>query len=415
MSDRLFTARFFIMCGYSFTVFVSVFQLLPTAPYRVLALGGSTTAAGLFLGFLTYASAISAPFTGSIADRLGQRRVLIAVSLILSAFTASYAVITDYRLMLGVVIVHGFFWSGLLAASGAYLTATLPPSRRAEGIGYWGLSSVLAVGGAPAIGFWVYRYGWVALCVELTILNLLMAAIAWRLPDDHHGAHGREDAPEVAAHPGFHRQGRSPSAMTIEWRVLLLSVGLAMISFAYGGLTSFSALYADHLGVTPRNLFLTAMAVSMLVARLSLGRSLDRIGHRRVLVRCLLVPPIGLAALAFANGAAGFIAAALIFGIGFGLMHPAFTAYVMSHVAFARRGAAFGAMLAAFDTGIGTGSSLMGWLVHHVGYRPAIGLTAAIAAMSLPSFLLAERRLGFSPRPAERVSSANEPSERSGA
>src|ERR1041384_6238918 len=63
--DRLFTPRFFIMCAYSFTVFVSVFQLLPTAPYHILDLGGTTVAAGLFLGFLTYSSALSAPITGT--------------------------------------------------------------------------------------------------------------------------------------------------------------------------------------------------------------------------------------------------------------------------------------------------------------------------------------------------------------
>src|SRR6185436_10014339 len=164
MPDRLFTPRFFIMCAYTFTVFVSVFQLLPTAPYHVLELGGGTAAAGLFLGFLTYSSAFSAPFTGSIGDRVGQRHVLITVSLVLAAFTASYAVIRDYRLLLGVVIVHGLFWSGLLSASGAYMTSTLPASRRAEGLGYWGLSSVLAIGAAPVIGFWVYRHGWAALC-----------------------------------------------------------------------------------------------------------------------------------------------------------------------------------------------------------------------------------------------------------
>lgn len=390
MPERLFTPRFFIMCAYSFTVFMSVFQLLPTAPYRVLALGGSTTAAGLFLGFLTFSSAMSAPFTGSIGDRIGQRRVLIAVSLILSVFTASYALIQNHRILLGVVIVHGLFWSGLLSSSGAYMTSTLPASRRAEGLGYWGLSSVLAVGAAPAIGFWVYSHGWTALCLEITTLNLLMGLIAWRLPDDHHGAHGRDEtAGGETKHAPHH---------VIEWRVLLLSVGLALISFGYGALTSFSALYADWLGVSPRSLFLSAMAVSMLFARLLLGRALDRIGHRRVLVRCLLVPPIGLALLAFANGPIMFAVAAMIFGVGFGLMHPAFTAYVMSHVAFARRGAAFGAMLAAFDTGIGGGSSAMGWLVHHVGYRPAFGLTAALAALSLPSFLYAEGRLGFRTR-----------------
>ena len=59
LPDRLFTPRFFVMCGFSFTVFLSAFQLLPTAPFHILALGGSTVAAGLFLGFLTYASALS--------------------------------------------------------------------------------------------------------------------------------------------------------------------------------------------------------------------------------------------------------------------------------------------------------------------------------------------------------------------
>jgi len=184
MSDRLFTPRFFIMCAYSFTVFVSVFQLLPTAPYHIIDLGGSFAAAGLFQGFLTYSSAFSAPITGAVGDRMGQRRVLMTVSLVLTGFSASYAFIRSIPLILGVVFFHGLFWSALLSASGAYMTATIPVARRAEGISYWGLTSALAVAVAPATGFWIYRHGWDALCLVLVVLNLTMAIIAWRLPDD---------------------------------------------------------------------------------------------------------------------------------------------------------------------------------------------------------------------------------------
>lgn len=389
MSDRLFTPRFFIMCAYTFTVFVSLFQLLPAAPYRILEIGGSTGAAGLFLGFLTFASAASAPFTGSLGDRIGHRRVLITVSLILSAFTASYALIQDHRLMLGVVILHGLVWSGLLTASGAYMTATVPVSRRAEGLGYWGLASILALGAAPVIGFWVYSYGWITLCVEITVLNLMMALISWRLPDDRHGALGHAPTPAEAA------ESEPTPHYVIEWRVLLVSVALALISFAYGSLTSFAALYADWLKVSPRSLFLTAMATTMIVARLSLGRALDRIGHRRVLLRCVLLPPAGLLLLALADGPILFALSAVVFGLGFGLMHPAFSAYVMAHVSAARRGAAYGAMIAAFDTGIGAGSSVMGVLVQKTGYRTAFSLIAVLAALALPAFLFAESRLGF--------------------
>src|SRR5690606_8345372 len=137
---------------------------------------GSTAVAGLFHGFLTFSSALSGPFTGVMTDRIGHRAVLIAVSLLLAGFAISYAFITNYHLLLAVVIAHGIAWSALLAASGAYMTATIPASRRAEGLSYWGLATVLAIGVAPAVGFWVYHYGWFALCLELAALNLVMAA-----------------------------------------------------------------------------------------------------------------------------------------------------------------------------------------------------------------------------------------------
>ena len=132
----LFTPLFFLMCGFSFTVFVSVFMLLPIAPFHILDLGGSTTQAGLFLGGLTFASAVSAPLTGALADRLGRRRVLITSSLVIAVFSVAYGLAGGARVILTLVIVHGLFWSGLLSASAAYMTDLIPESRRAEGIGY---------------------------------------------------------------------------------------------------------------------------------------------------------------------------------------------------------------------------------------------------------------------------------------
>jgi MFS family permease len=421
MPSRLFTARFFVMCAYSFTVFVSVFQLLPTAPYHVIDLGGSTTAAGLFLGCLTYSSAFSAPLTGAIGDRFGQRRVLMIVSLMSAVFSVGYALIANIPFLLTVVVLHGLFWSALLSASGAYMTATIPESRRAEGISYWGLASTLALATAPTIGFWVYRHGWRALCAELVTLNLIMALIAWRLPEDRHessqtargdlggealagmseraGAsepperRGAQGAPHATAQGGL--GGEAPQSRVVDWRVLVLSITMALVSFGYGALTSFSALFADELHVTPRALFLAVMASAIVVVRLTFGRGLDRFGHRRVLIGCLAGPAVGLLLLAAVGGKASLLVAALVFGLGFGLMYPSYTAYVLRHVLFSRRGAAFGAMLAAFDTGVGSGSSIAGWIIHRFGFRHAFAFSAVLAVLALPYFLLAERTLGF--------------------
>jgi MFS family permease len=364
------------MCGFSFTVFLSAFQLLPTAPFHIIDLGGSTFASGLFLGFLTYSSSFSAPLTGAFVDRAGQRRVLIVTSLALAVFSIAYAVITDYRILLALVLVHGVFWSALLSASAAYMTGLLPEHRRAEGIGYWGFSTLSAIAVAPTVGFWIYRTGgWLWICVGATALNLGMAAIAASLPEHH--------VPVV--------KDRPPRRRLVEARVLLVSITLAMYSFGYGGITSFTAMYADENGVTPKSLYLTALAIVMLLTRPPLARLGDRFGYKRVFVPCLVLISCGLACLAAGGTRSWMLLSAVIFGVGFGSAYPSYIGYVMRGVTADRRGAAFGAVLAAFDSGIGTGSTAMGWVIQHYGFRAGFGVAAVLSAFALPYFLLVDR------------------------
>jgi MFS family permease len=377
---RLFTPRFFMMCGFTFTVFLSAFQLLPAAPFRIRELGGSTLASGLFLGFLTFASAFSAPLTGAIADRIGRPRTLLIASLVIAACSVVYAVTSNYRVMLAFVILHGVFWSGLLTASGAYMTNMLPARRRAEGIGYWGLSSVAALAVAPPVAFWILRYGWSWLCVSCVALNLLMAAIAWTLREDR-----LADAERA-------RQEHVTGAL-LEWRVLVLSLTLFLYSFGYGAITSFSAVYADALGITPKSIYLTALAIVILLTRPLSGALADRIGHRQVFLPCLVLIAVGLATLALRGTRGSLVTSALVFGLGFGTAYPAFVAYVMHDVDARRRGAAFGAVLLAFDTGVGSGSTVAGWLIQRFGFSAAFGTAAALSAIALPYFLLVDRRL----------------------
>jgi MFS family permease len=380
-NDRLFTPAFFVMCGFTFTVFLSAFQLLPTAPFHILDLGGTTFASGLFLGFLTYSSAFSAPLTGSIADRVGQRRVLLTSSIALTIFSLAYAVISSVPVLLSLVLVHGVFWSGLLSASAAYMTNMLPERRRAEGIGYWGLASVGALALAPTAGFWMYHHGWVWLCVGSATLNLIMAGIAWHLRPD-----------KIDPSKAFDK--KAPRAPLLEWRVLVVSFTLFLYSFGYGGITSFTALYADANNVTPKSIYLTMLAFVILVTRPTAARLGDKLGYRRVFLPCLVLISVGLACLAIGGTRTWMIVSAICFGLGFGTAYPVYVGYVMRGVAPARRGAAFGAILAAFDTGIGTGSTTMGWMIQHFGFASAFGLAAALSALAVPYFVVVDRAFG---------------------
>ena len=377
-TERLFKPRFFVMCGFTFTVFLSAFLLFPTAPFRILALGGSEGTAGLFLGFLTYASALSAPFTGALADRVGTRRVLVVCGLVLTGFAGAYGWSADARTFLALPLLHGIFWSGLLSASSAYMSDVIPEGRRAEGLSYWGMSTVAAVAVAPSIGFWLYQHGWVVLCAAMAGLNLVMALIALGLP---------AESASTARSGG----ARGLSGL-IEWRIVTFALSLFLCSFGYGGITSFSALYAEAGGVTPKSLYLNTLALTILCTRPVFGRLADRLGHRNVFIPALLAMCAGLSLLACSGRGPVLVASAVVFGAGLGQAHPAFSAYVLQHVDARRRGSAFGAILAAFDTGIGTGSILIGLLVGRFGFRAAFGFAAALAALAVPYFLWAERR-----------------------
>jgi MFS family permease len=368
-----------MMCGFTFTVFLSLFQLLPTAPFRILDLGGTTGVAGLFLGMLTYASALSAPVTGALADRIGKRRMLLITSLAIAGFSVAYAFSHNYWVPLVLVFFHGLFWSGLLSASSAYMTEVIPESRRAEGIGYWGMSTMLATAVAPAAGLWMYRRGWEWLCAGTAGLNIVMAAIAWRLPADS----------TVAARL---TRDRLLGGSLVEWRVVAVTIALFLCSFGYGGIMSFVAVMCAQHGITPPSIFFTAFALTVFVTRIFSGRLADRIGHRRFLLPCLALVTVGLAATALAETRLQLVLAAAVFGLGFGNQYPAFVGHVLKYVDPARRGAAFGGILAAFDTGIGTGSIAVGWMAQQVGFRAAFGAGALLSAFSIPYFLWAEKR-----------------------
>lgn len=382
----LFTRRFFTMCGFTFTVFLSAFQLLPVVPFHILELGGSTSAAGLSLAFLTYASALSAPLTGALGDRLGKRFMLLVCSLVLAGFLATYAIVPGYRLLLTLVIAQGVFWSGLLAASSAYMTDFIPESRRAEGIGYWGMSTMLAVAVAPNLGFFFHARGWVFVCAVTALLNLGMAGIAWSLPAD----------PVLEPHGG-----RAPLRLKglVEWRVVAVSMSLFLVSFGYGGITSFAALFAERSGIAPKGIFFTVFALVVLVTRPFAGRLADEVGHRRFVMPCFVLTSLGMSLLAAASSRAGMAFAAVVFGLGFGSLYPAFAAHVVKHVDPGRRGAAFGGILAAFDTGIGTGSLALGYLIGWRGFAVAFGVAAFLSALALPLFLFVEGRF-LRPLPA---------------
>jgi MFS family permease len=383
--EPIFTPRFLGLCLLSFTAAAGAFALLPAVPFRIRALGGGTATSGFFLGALTYASAFSAPWTGALGDRVGRRRLLRAAGVVIAALAVAYALIPVWWVLVLLAVPHGVLWSGLLTSASAYVADVVPATRRAEAIAYHGMSTTLAIALAPAAGFWLAERDWRFLCGALVVANLAIAIGAGALP----GA--PPPAPAGPAVPFF-------SHRTVAWEVVAVGGTLFLVALGYGGLTSFSSQYAVARGIAPKEIYFTSFAWTIVLARPLVGPRVDRFGARRSLPFAILLAAAGLAALPLSASRGGMIAVGMLFGAGFSFFYPAFAALVLDRTPPERRGAAFGAMLAAFDTGIGTGSIVAGPLVASFGYGVAFGGAALAALAAWPFLRWAEPR--FLPAPA---------------
>ncbi|MBI2213981.1 MAG: MFS transporter [Acidobacteria bacterium] len=362
--ERLFTGTFYNLWALSFVTFLSAFQLFPTVPFRILALGGSKGEAGLFLGLYTAAAALSAPLTGSIADHVGRRRLAIVASIAFVAFSLLYAVVTERSLLLAVAVVHGVLWSGILTASGGIMTNLIPASRRTEGLAYWGMASTVAIAVAPLIGLRLYQIGWNVMCFVMAGLSVVMAAIATVLPHDE-------------PRPG----ARFPRINEIVApKVVLTALSLTTVSFGYGGLTSYVALLSVERKIDPPSLFFTVFALMILVSRIFFGPVADKFTTKAMLYPAIIVMAMAIAILALGETKLWMIAAGALYGTGLGVAFPTFMSFVMGRTDPSRRGATFGNVIMAFDSGIGVGSAATGAVIQRFGYRPAF-LGAALLSL----------------------------------
>jgi MFS family permease len=378
VSERLFTPRFLALWLFAFLTFFSAFQLLPAIPFRILELGGSTAAAGSFLAVYTFASALAAPLMGTIADHVGRKRMLFLASLLFIGFSLAYGYVTWLPALLLIGVVHGTIWSALMSSSSALMSEIIPPSRRAEGLGYWGLASTGAVAIAPAAGFLIFhRFGWTTLCLELAALSVLMTLWATRLPDA--GAYGGAERPVLRD--------------VWDWKVLKIAGSLAVTAFGYGGITSYAAILSIQRHIDPPSLYLTVFAVTVVVVRLFTSHLADKVGTRTVLYPAFVALPISFATLALAQQRWQLIASAILFGLGLGAAFPAFMSFLIANTDPRRRARTFGSFVGAFDTGIGTGSIVIGVIGGRWGLGTAFAIAAGLSWLAIPIFNLATRGL----------------------
>jgi MFS family permease len=180
-------------------------------------------------------------------------------------------------------------------------------------------------------------------------------------------------------------------------RGLPIGGALLLLSIPYGMTTTYIAMYGKSIGIAGGiGLFFTLLAVGMAISRLFSGKQVDK-GR----ITQIITAGVWLVCLCyFILSACGyfmkwdpvigkylFFGTALFAGIGFGFMFPAFNTMFVNLAENNQRATANSTYLTCWDTGIGLGLVLGGYIAHHADFQTAYFFSACLIVLSALYFM----------------------------
>ena len=370
-SDRagFLTAPFVLLWAFYFLVFAAGYQLFPVVPLQLRDMGASLAESGRFQTAFMLGSGFGSLFTGPLGDRLGQRRVLRVASLALVLILGAYALLKVRWVFYALAPIHGVLWSALRTASVAKVGGILAPEHRAQGMSLFGLAGPGGVALGPLAGLWLLPHlGFAWMLVILASVFAVLHVLIGSLP--------RETAREIAPEAAFRLPDRAV------WGPVAL---LFLLGLGFGPMAPYSAQEAKALGMLWPSAFLTCFALGMMGMRSILG--LTGMGLRPValLPSMLALAVVGSLLLTFLPGGTGrHLAAGLVYGAGYGMVHTLLFMHIIDITRPERRGAAVGALFFAFDVGTALGALALGWVMEHGTFRWGWAAGALLLALAIP-------------------------------
>lgn len=397
--QRLVTPTFVLSWLVNFGQYLLFYLLITTvALYAVKEFAASETASGLAASSFVIGATIARMFAGYVSDTLGRRPVLIVAAVVVTVSCALYIPADSFSLLVIVRVFHGAGYALASTAVMAIVQSTMPPLRRAEGTGYFALSSTLATAVGPAVGLFLvtsFTYDVLFAVTLVTAILSLVLALFVRKPAAQREA---EAAKETLKRPRF--------TWTDIAHPAVIPIGLFMlfVGVCYSGVITYLNAYAEVRDVvTGAGLFFIAYAVVMLLLRFVLGRVQDRRGDNIVIYLGLVSFALALVILSVADSDWQVVLAGALTGMGFGTLMPACQAIAVSLVPTEKLGIGISTMFLFTDVGSALGPILLGGVIAATGYGSMYALLAGVAVVAGIFYYAVHGRLDVAkPRSARR-------------
>ncbi|TQR20123.1 MFS transporter [Psychrobacillus vulpis] len=380
--EPIWTKAFINLFATNFSIFIIFYGLVSALPlYATDILSRSDEDAGLLMTIFLISAIIVRPFSGKILDLVGKRKMLWISLFMYLICTGLYYFIEPFEALLVLRFVQGIFFSIATTASGSMAADNIPIARRGAGLGYFTMSTNLAVVVGPFIALTLIQFfSYDILFLSLTALLMIGAISAIMIPTDK-------------------KPATIPIKTKLTWNDLFeknaLPVALiaSLVAFSYASVLSYLSIYSQEKGLLHlTSSFFAVFAIVMLLTRPFTGRIFDEKGPKYIIIPGLISFIIGLVLLAYMNSPFLFLLAGAFTGLGYGAVVPCFQTLSIESTSPKRSGYATATFFTLFDTGLAVGSYILGLIATQLGYQNLYLLSSIIIIVTLVIFIFRQKK-----------------------
>ncbi len=342
--------------------------LAPILPLYLSSHGLSASQIGMVMGITAIGALIMRPSSGRSVDRYGSRPIILFGQSVLAVCFSAYFWFTGFIPLLIIRFLHGAAQSFYSTASVTFASSVESPQNTAGAISLFTVFTMVGLGAATSLAPLLYLEISFFPLVGLSLLSLAIA-IAFAF------FRARPIAPLKDAE-------RMPFSSVMHLpAVWAPTVCLFASNFAFSTLFTFVPLYALSESVSGYSSFYICFAVAVIVTRLAVQSLTQTFSAEMVATVASALNVMSAMVVIVTPSAWTFGLSGILVGLGFGIIFPALTVYVIQRIPPAVKGTALSILTAAGDVGNALGAAILGIVAEWFGFRWVFASAALVVLL----------------------------------
>lgn len=368
---KLWNPNFILAFLANFLMMMAFYMLMPTLPFYLIDTQHfDKSMVGIILSVYIISAVLVRPVSGYLIDTLNRKPFYVLVFMLFTASFGGYLLFTALGMLIVVRVVQGFIWGIIIPLGNTLAIDVIPSERRGSGIGFYGMSTNLAMALGPVVGllllemynFSAIVYIAIALCAVGVVLALFIRSYR-----------------KVVA--------RKNEPISLDRFILVkaipVGINILIVCFSYGVTITYAAIYGSEIGVGNPGLFFILMAAGVILSRLTTGRFIDRGMYNQIATVSIVILTVGFALLGLVKLPMVFFSMAFTVGFAYGMLFPAIQTMIVNFGTHHQRGTANSTYFTAFDIGVGLGMLFGGRIADVASFSVVFALSAGLNLAAL--------------------------------